>query len=74
MLLFDEGGMKFHQYYVFASGTNLKPKYFNSRREATAYVYAYCTKHNIDIECTEQDKHEYKYSDHNGIRFYINRV
>lgn len=63
-----------HKYYLFSTGTNLKGKYFNTRKEATAYMSAYCAKHNIIVEITEDDKHEKKYSNHKGVRFYINRV
>ena len=63
-----------HQYYVFSTGTKLKDKYFETRKEAEAYMNDYCNSHDIRIECTECDKHERKYSNHNGVRFYINRV
>ncbi len=63
-----------HHYYVFASGTKFKARAFDSRQEAEQAMYDYCSKHNIRVECTEYDKHERKYSNHNGIRFYINRT
>lgn len=63
-----------HQYYVFSTGTNLKSKYFNTRKDAEIYVNNYCNSNGIKIECTECDKHERKYSNHRGVRFYINRV
>jgi len=63
-----------YRYYLFSTGTGLKNKYFNTRVDAEAAMYSYCTKNGIQIECSEQDKHEYKYTNHNGIRFYINRV
>lgn len=63
-----------HKYYLFSTGTELKSKYFDTRKEAEIAMNNYCKKHNITIECTEYDKHERKYSNHNGIRFYINRV
>lgn len=65
---------KVHYYYVFSTGTNLKDKYFRTRQDAENYMNDYCYRHNIRLECTECDKHERKYSNHNGIRFYINRV
>ena len=64
----------YHKYYLFSTGTTLKSKYYNTRKEAEIAMYDYCRSHNIVIECTEYDKHERKYSNHNGIRFYINRV
>ena len=63
-----------HQYYLFSTGTTLKNGYYNTRREAEIAMNTYCAKHNIRVECTEQDKHERKYSNHSGVRFYINRV
>lgn len=63
-----------HQYYVFSTGTTLKNKLFDTRKEAEVYMYNYCNKNGIQLECTECDKHERKYSNHNGVRFYINRV
>lgn len=64
----------YHKYYLFSTGTKLKDQYFNTRKEAEIAMYNYCRKYGIVIECTEYDKHERKYSNHNGIRFYINRV
>jgi len=63
-----------HKYYLYSTGTQLKNKYYNTRKEAEIAMNSYCLKNNIDIECTECDKHERKYSNHKGIRFYINRV
>ena len=63
-----------HQYYVFSTGTGLKDKTFDTRKEAEIYMYNYCNANGIHIECTEYDKHERKYSNHNGVRFYINRI
>lgn len=68
--LFNAG----HSYYLFSTGTNFKGKTFSSRAEAESFMKAYCAKNNISIELTEDDKHEKKYSDHKGVRFYINRV
>ena len=54
-----------HSYYVFSTGTEL----------AEIEMHKYCKKHNITgLECTECDKHERKYSNHKGVRFYINRI
>lgn len=64
-----------HMYYVFSSGTNFKPVTKSSRILAEIEMRKYCIKHNITgLECTEYDKHERKYSNHNGVRFYINRI
>ena len=63
-----------HKYYLFSTGTKLKAKYFDTRKEAEIAMNQYCMNHNITVECTECDKHERKYSDHHGVRFYINRV
>lgn len=65
---------KAHCYYLFSTGTGLKAKYFDSRIEAETAMYNFCQRNGISIECTECDKHERKYSNHNGVRFYINRV
>ena len=64
----------YHKYYLFSTGTTLKPSYYNTRRAAEIAMHEYCGKHNITVECTEYDKHERKYSNHHGVRFYINRV
>ena len=71
-LLFDS--QPYHKYYLFSTGTTLKGKYYNTRKEAEIAMQNYCISHNIIVECTEYDKHERKYSNHNGVRFYINRV
>lgn len=63
-----------HQYYLHSTGTGLKDKTFGSRLDAEIYMNQFCFKNNIHIECTERDKHERKYSNHNGVRFYINRI
>lgn len=63
-----------HRYYLFSTGTSLKPKYYNSRAEANHTMYAYCVKHGIQVDCVEDCKHEKAYSDHHGVNFYINRV
>lgn len=63
-----------HQYYLHSTGTGLNDKTFNSRLDAEIYMNQFCIKNNIKIECTEYDKHERKYSNHNGVRFYINRI
>lgn len=65
---------KQHGYYLFASGTGLKGKVYKTRVEAEGAMFTYCQLNNIEVECTECDKHERKYSNHNGIRFYINRI
>jgi hypothetical protein len=74
MWLLDSLYPSAHQYYVYSTGTDLKNRYFNTRKDAEVYMYNYCNKNGILLECTECDKHERKYSNHNGIRFYINRV
>ena len=63
-----------HYYYVYSTGTNYKPKQYNSRQEAESSMYKYCNKNGIILECSERDKHERKYTNHKGVRFYINRV
>lgn len=65
---------KYHRYYLFSTGTSLKARYFDTRKAALDAMYKYCDAHNIHVELTEDDKHEKKYSNHNGVRFYINRV
>ncbi len=64
----------YHRYYLFSTGTTLKARYYNTRKEAEIVMNQYCKKHNITVECTEYDEHERKYSNHHGVRFYINRV
>ena len=71
--LFNEAPQA-HQYYLFSTGTSLKNGYYNTRKDAEIAMNQYCMKHGIVVECTEYDKHERKYSNHAGIRFYINRV
>ena len=51
----------------------MKGRRFDSRHDAEVAMEKYCARNNIHVECTECDKHERKYSNHNGIRFYINR-
>lgn len=63
-----------HQYYVHSTGTRLKDRAFDTRLEAETYMHNYCNRNGIHVECTEYDKHERKYSNHNGVRFYINRI
>lgn len=72
--LFDSNPIKSHQYYLFSTGTTMKNGYYETRRDAEIAMHNYCNKNGIHVECTEYDKHERKYSDHNGVRFYINRV
>ena len=72
--LFMPTGFAKHYYNVFSSGTNLRERRFNTRKEAESYMYTYCLKHNIKVECRECDKHERVYTNHNGVRFYINRI
>lgn len=63
-----------HKYYVCASGINFKAKSFKTRLDAEIAMREFCSRHNITLECVEFDKHERKYSNHSGIRFYINRI
>ena len=63
-----------HEYYVYADGVDCKPAYFLTRKEAEIYMNNYASSHSIQLECTECDKHERKYSNHKGDRFYINRI
>lgn len=63
-----------HRYYLFSTGTTMRDGYYDSRKDAEIAMTEYCASHGIAIECTEYDKHERKYSNHCGVRFYINRV
>ena len=63
-----------HSYYVFSTGTSFKARNFRTRKEAEASMNEYCVSNNISVECYEQDKHERAYTNHKGVRFYINRV
>ena len=63
-----------HTYYLHSTGTQLKDKTFPTRLDAEIYMHNYCNRYDIKVECTECDKHERKYSNHNGVRFYINRI
>ncbi len=63
-----------HTYCLYSEGTKMRTMYFTSRNDAKRAMYKYCNKHGIQIECTENDKHEKKYSNHNGVRFFINRI
>lgn len=63
-----------HSYYVFSSGTGFKAREFGTRKEAENAMESYCARNGIRLECTECDRHERKYSDHKGARFYINRI
>lgn len=74
MFGFEAFGLRTHKYYLCSTGTALKAKYYNSRKEAEAAMHAYCNKNGIIVECSECDKHERKYTNHKGVRFYINRV
>lgn len=74
MFEFLFGNPSSHRYYVHSTGTGLKDKSFNTRIEAEAFMQNYCAAMGIMVECTEYDKHERKYSNHNGVRFYINRI
>ena len=64
-----------HKYVLFSSGTTIKKsKTFNTRLDAEIFMNNYCLKNGIVVECTEYDKHERKYSNHHGVKFYINRI
>lgn len=63
-----------HHYSVFVTGIKCKKKLFDTRQEAESYMWECCSKFGITVECTECDKHERKYSNHCGVRFYINRI
>lgn len=65
---------RYHQYCLSSTGTSMKDQFFDTRLEAEIAMNQYCAKNGITVECTECDKHERKYSNHNGIRFYINRI
>lgn len=64
-----------HKYFLFCTGTKFKGKTtFNTRALAEDAMKKFCMNNGIQVELTERDKHEAKYSNHKGIRFYINRV
>ena len=63
-----------HSYYASSTGTGFRAREFATRKEAEAAMWSYCSRHGISVECTECDRHERKYSDHKGARFYINRI
>lgn len=65
-----------HRYFVYATGIkNFKPRCYDSRVAAESYMHAVCKKYNItNLECYERDRHERAYTNHSGIRFYINRI
>lgn len=66
--------MNNHRYNLYASGIKFRSKEFDSRKEAEIKMNEICNKLNINVDCTEYDKHERVYSNHNGIKFYINRI
>ena len=72
--LFGNNVPQSHRYYVHSTGTGLKDRSFDTRREAEIYMQNYCAAAGINLECTELDRHERLYSNHNGVRFYINRI
>ncbi len=74
MFLIGNSPIQAHRYYLYSTGTTLKAKYYTTRKEAEIAMHEYCSKNSIQVECTEQDKHERKYTNHHGVRFYINRV
>ena len=63
-----------HQYLLASTGTGMKSKEFGTRVDAEKAMRLWCAKHGTAVECTERDRHERKYSNHNGVRFYINRI
>lgn len=65
---------KTHHYSVFATGIKCRARMFDTRVEAEEYMWKVCNKYGVHVECSECDKHERKYSNHNGVRFYINRI
>ena len=74
MFEFVVTGLHTHRYYLFSTGTSLKARYYDTRFNAEKAMTEYCSRHGIQIECSEYDKHQRKYTNHKGIRFYINRV
>ena len=72
--LFNSNPIEVHQYYLFSTGTAMRDGYYSTRKDAEAAMNKYCAANGIVVECTECDKHERKYSNHNGVRFYINRI
>lgn len=63
-----------HRYYLATTGTDMKEEIYPTRKSAEAAMREYCVRHGIVIECSEFDKHERKYTNHKGVRFYINRI
>lgn len=67
--------MQGHRYYVFMTGIRVKPREFNTRKEAETFMHYICFKRKLkQPECVECDKHERKYKTENQVVFYINRV
>lgn len=66
--------MQYHKYYVFATGIDMHPKEFQSRKDAEIFMHKVCFKNKLrQPECVECDKHERKYKTENQVVFYINR-
>lgn len=63
-----------HKYLLFCTGAKCKTKEYDTRLEAEIAMHNWCNKNGVVVECTERDKHQRKYSNHQGIRFYINRI
>ena len=72
--MFENNLYSSHRYFLFSTGTSLKGKYFNTQEEALNAMYKYCQKNDIQVEVTEDDYFGKKFSNHNGVRFYINKV
>lgn len=66
--------MDIHKYFMFVEGLKIPSRLFDTRLEAEICMHLICQHKHITVDCVEYDKHERKYSNHNGIRFYINRV
>lgn len=66
--------MLLHKYLLFIEGLPIRSRVFDTRLDAEIFMHRICKQKNLIIESTEVDKHEYKYSNHQGIRFYINRI
>jgi len=71
MDLFITTGSK---YYLFSTGTTFKAETYATFSDAERAMHAFCNPRGIKLECTERDEFGSKFTNHKGIRFYLNRV
>lgn len=62
------------KYYLFSTGTTFKAETFASYSKAEQAMYKFCNPRGIKLACTERDDFGSKFTNHNGVRFYLNRV